>query len=50
MIRGTSYFIIDDESLEEVKRQLKLNLDDFGQNAQSEINKTTTVHDLTIGK
>ncbi|SER65864.1 LCP family protein [Psychrobacillus sp. OK032] len=48
-IRGTSYFIIDEESLEEVKRQLQLNLDDFGQNAQSEI-KSKTVHDLTIGE
>ncbi|TQR06265.1 LCP family protein [Psychrobacillus soli] len=50
LIRGTSYFIIDEESLEEVKRQLQLNLDDFGQNAQSEMNKSTSVHDLTIGE
>ncbi|GGA18682.1 LCP family protein [Psychrobacillus lasiicapitis] len=49
MIRGTSYFLIDEESLEEVKKQLQLNLDDFGQNAQSEI-KTKTVSDLTIGQ
>lgn len=49
-IRGVSYFIIDEDSLEETKKQLQLNLDDFGQNAQSEIPKTTTVHDLTIGK
>ncbi|MFJ8064210.1 LCP family protein [Psychrobacillus sp. NPDC096426] len=49
-IRGISYFIIDDDSLEDIKRQLKLNLDSFGQNAQSEMHKTTTVHDLTIGK
>ncbi|WP_260857992.1 LCP family protein [Bacillus sp. FJAT-22090] len=49
-IKGIYYFIPKEDSLEEIKRQLKLNLDDFGQNAQSEMNKSTTVHDLTIGE
>lgn len=48
-IKGIYYFIPKEDSLEEIKRQLKLNLDDFGQNAQSETNKSTSVHDLTIG-
>ncbi|WP_391207989.1 LCP family protein [Psychrobacillus sp. L4] len=48
--KGIYYYILKDDSLEEVKRQLKLNLDDFGQNAQSEINTTKSVNDLTIGE
>ncbi|MDF2065846.1 LCP family protein [Bacillus sp. Cr_A10] len=48
---GYYYFIPREDSLEEVKNQLKLNLDDFGQNASSETNnKTTQVNDLSIGK
>lgn len=49
-IRGVYYFIPDEDSIEEVKEQLTLNLDDFGQNAQSETNQSKTLNDLSIGK
>ena len=52
-INGGSYFLLDEESLEEVKEQLKLNLDDFGQNAQnaqSDVDKTNQISDLSIGE
>ena len=49
-IRGIYYFIPDEDSIETVQQQLKLNLDDFGQNAQSELNEIKTANDLTIGE
>ena len=49
-IRGVYYFIPDEDSIETVSQQLKLNLDDFGQNAQSEINETKTANDLSLGE
>ncbi|TQR21368.1 LCP family protein [Psychrobacillus vulpis] len=48
--KGVYYFIPKDESLEEVKKQLKLNLDDFGQNAQSEIKTNKQSDDYSIGE
>ena len=48
--KGIYYFIPDEESLEEVKGQLKLNLDDFGQNAQSELNTKEKLSDISIGE
>lgn len=44
------YFYPDEESLNKLKETLKLNLDNFGQNAQSEISTNTEVEDLSIGK
>lgn len=49
-IRGIYYFIPEEESIEEIQQQLKLNLDDFGQNAQSDLNKTKNVNNLTLGE
>lgn len=49
-IRGIYYFIPDEDSIETVSKQLKLNLDDFGQNAQSELNETKTANDLSFGE
>lgn len=49
-IRGVYYFIPEEDSIEEVQQQLKLNLNDFGQNAQSELNKTKNTNDLTMGE
>lgn len=50
IIRGIYYFIPDEDSIETVQQQLKLNLDDFGQNAQSELNETKTAKDLSLGE
>ncbi|SES07602.1 LCP family protein [Psychrobacillus sp. OK032] len=44
------YFYPDEESLNKLKETLILNLDNFGQNAQSEKSTTTGVEDLSIGK
>lgn len=44
------YFYPNIESLNELKETLKLNLDDLEQNGHSEINTTTKVEDLSIGK
>ncbi|WP_277585993.1 LCP family protein [Psychrobacillus antarcticus] len=49
-IRGIYYFIPDEDSIDTVSEQLKLNLDDFGQNAQSELNETKTANDLSLGE
>ena len=49
-IRGIYYFIPDEDSIETVSQQLKLNLDDFGQNAKSELNGTKTANDLSLGE
>lgn len=49
-IRGVYYFIPDEDSIEEIKKQLTLNLDDFGQSAQSDTNHTKALNDLSIGK
>lgn len=48
--KGIYYFIPKRDSIEEVKKQLKLNLDDFGQNAQSEVDTTKQVNDLSLGE
>ncbi|QEY20521.1 transcriptional regulator [Psychrobacillus sp. AK 1817] len=47
---GVYYFIPDEEALDEISEQLKLNLDDFGQNAKTELNQSTKITDLTIGE
>ncbi|MFF2753642.1 LCP family protein [Psychrobacillus sp. NPDC058041] len=44
------YFFPDDDSLNELKEILKLNLDDSGQNAQNDINTTKEVNDLSKGE
>lgn len=49
-LNGVSYFFIKEDSLEEVKKQLQLNLDDFGQNAQSDLNTDKKLNDLSIGE
>ncbi|WP_342566983.1 LCP family protein [Psychrobacillus sp. FSL K6-4046] len=48
--RGVYYFIPDEQGLEELSEQLKLNLKDFGNNAQTDSKKSTKVTDLTIGE
>ena len=44
------YFFPDNDSLNELKEILKLNLDDSGQNAQNDINTNKDVNDLSKGK
>ena len=44
------YFYPDEESLNQLKETLILNLDNFGQNTQSEITTNIEIEDLSIGK
>ncbi|MER2261248.1 MAG: LCP family protein [Psychrobacillus sp.] len=48
--RGVYYFIPDEESIEELSEQLKLNLKDFGNNAQTDSKRSSKITDLTIAE